>query len=125
MFPASKPVISRMLTSIDNEYPCTATDGSRTTLTEEKDKTGGFILTSNVEKDYVLACRVNGVYNSLRTGESGKYPEGNTAWLEHRDTNMTKLYQSVFKNATLSAGVKYKWGGTFACAKIPSIHDVV
>lgn len=95
MQPVSTDTATRLKTSRFNDYDATITDGSQTKLTPERDDTTSFLFTSSVNPNLFSALRVNDPYRSLRTGQEGKFPDGQTAWIEHRNASMQKLYQSI------------------------------
>lgn len=125
MAPVSKLSINRLATSINNYYDATKTDGSRTYLSPEKDRATSYAFTSSSSKDFIIAARFNDYRNSLRTGGEGKYTENFNTWIEHRDATMTKLYASVFHNATLNPGEVFRWSGSLTAAKLANIHELI
>lgn len=121
MVPASKPVVDRLTTSINFNYPCIKTDGSKTYLTLEKDKANSYAFVSSTTPDFVIAYKYDDPKNTLRPSQAGKYPPDFNTWLEHRDTNMTKFYASAFYNTTIMSGSTHRFSGSIMPAKIKNI----
>ena len=124
MLPVSTDVASRLKTSRQNNYPTTKTDGSRTNLTNEKDDTTSFIFTSSTNTNLYSAMTVHDPYRSIRVGKPNKYPEGQTAWIEHRNAAMQKLYQSIFRLATIPAGTELNYDGSYISGELDNVHNM-
>lgn len=124
MLPVSTDVATRLKTSRHNNYPTTKTDGSRTNLTNEKDDTTSFIFTSSTNTNLYSAMTVHDPYRSIRTGKTDKYPVGQTAWIEHRNTSMQKLYQSIYRLATITAGTELNYDGSYISGELDNVHNM-
>ena len=124
MLPVSTDVASRLKTSRQNNYPTTKTDGSRTNLTNEKDDTTSFIFTSSTNTNLYSAMTVHDPYRSIRVGKPNKYPEGQTAWIEHRNAAMQKLYQSIYRLATITAGTELNYDGSYISGELDNVHNM-
>lgn len=124
MLPVSTDVASRLKTSRQNNYDTTKVDGSRTNLTNEKDDTTSFIFTSSTNTQLFSAMTVHDPYRSIRTGLGGKYPEGQTAWIEHRNASMQKLYQSIYRLTTVIAGTELNYDGTYISGELTNVHNM-
>ena len=124
MLPVSTEVATRLKTSRHNNYPTTKTDGSRTNLTSEKDDTTSFIFTSSTNTNLYSAMTVHDPYRSIRTGKTDKYPVGQTAWIEHRNTSMQKLYQSIYRLATITAGTELYYDGSYISGELDNVHNM-
>lgn len=124
MLPVSTDVATRLKTSRYNNYPTTKTDGSRTNLTNEKDDTTSFIFTSSTNTNLYSAMTVHDPYRSLRIGKTDKYPVGQTAWIEHRNTSMQKLYQSIYRLTTVTAGTEFNYDGSYISGELDNVHNI-
>ena len=124
MLPVSTDVATRLKTSRHNNYPTTKTDGSRTNLTNEKDDTTSFIFTSSTNTNLYSAMTVHDPYRSIRTGKTDKYPVGQTAWIEHRNTSMQKLYQSIYRLTTVTAGTELNYDGSYISGELDNVHNM-
>ena len=124
MLPVSTDVASRLKTSRQNNYDTTKIDGSRTNLVNEKDDTTSFIFTSSTNTQLFSAMTVHDPYRSIRTGSDGKYPEGQTAWIEHRNASMQKLYQSIYRLTTVIAGTELNYDGTYISGELTNVHNM-
>lgn len=124
MQPVSTDTATRLKTSRFNDYDTTKTDGSQTKLTLERDDTTSFLFTSSVNTNLFSALRVNDPYRSLRTGQEGKFPEGQTAWIEHRNTSMQKLYQSIYRMTSVNAGTNLYYDGVYLSGEVPNVHNL-
>lgn len=124
MLPVSTDVATRLKTSRHNNYPTTKTDGSRTNLTNEKDDTTSFIFTSSTNTNLYSAMTVHDPYRSIRTGKTDKYPVGQTAWIEHRNASMQKLYQSIYRLTTVTAGTELNYDGTYISGELDNVHNI-
>ncbi|MEX6291612.1 hypothetical protein AB6F27_05705 [Staphylococcus saprophyticus] len=124
MLPVSTDVASRLKTSRQNNYDTTKIDGSRTNLSNEKDDTTSFIFTSSTNTQLFSAMTVHDPYRSIRTGLDGKYPEGQTAWIEHRNASMQKLYQSIYRLTTIIAGTELNYDGTYISGELTNVHNM-
>lgn len=124
MLPVSTDVATRLKTSRYNSYPTTKTDGSKTYLTDEKDDTTSFIFTSSTNTNLYSAMTVHDPYRSIRTGKIDKYPVGQTAWIEHRNTSMQKLYQSIYRLATITAGTELNYDGSYISGELDNAHNM-
>ena len=124
MLPVSTEVATRLKTSRHNNYPTTKTDGSRTNLVDEKDDTTSFIFTSSTNTNLYSAMTVHDPYRSIRTGKTDKYPVGQMAWIEHRNTSMQKLYQSIYRLATITAGTELNYDGSYISGELDNVHNM-
>ena len=124
MLPVSTNVATRLKTSRHNNYPTTKTDGSRTNLTNEKDDTTSFIFTSSTNTNLYSAMTVHDPYRSIRAGKTDKCPVGQTAWIEHRNTSMQKLYQSIYRLATITAGTELNYDGSYISGELDNVHNM-
>ena len=124
MLPVSTNVATRLKTSRYNNYPTIKTDGSRTNLTNEKDDTTSFIFTSSTNTNLYSAMTVHDPYRSIRTGKTDKYPVGQTAWIEHRNTSMQKLYQSIYRLTTVTAGTELNYDGSYISGELDNVHNM-
>ena len=124
MLPVSTDVATRLKTSRYNNYPTTKTDGSRTNLVDEKDDTTSFIFTSSTNTNLYSAMTVHDPYRSIRTGKTDKYPVGQTAWIEHRNASMQKLYQSIYRLSTITAGTELNYDGSYISGELDNIHNM-
>lgn len=124
MLPVSTDVATRLKTSRQNNYPTTKTDGSRTNLANEKDDTSSFIFTSSTNTNLYSGMTVHDPYRSMRVGESGKFPTGQTAWIEHRNASMQKLYQSIFRLTTITAGTELNYDGSYISGELSNVHNM-
>lgn len=124
MLPVSTDVATRLKTSRQNNYATTKIDGSRTNLTAEKDDTTSYIFTSSVNTNLYSAMTIHDPYRSMRVGESGKFPTGQTAWIEHRNASMQKLYQSIFRLTTITAGTELNYDGSYISGELSNVHNM-
>lgn len=124
MLPVSTDTATRLKTSRFNDYDATITDGSHTTLASERDDTTSYIFTSSVNTNLFSSMKVNDPSRSLRTGQDGKFPEGQTAWIEHRNSSMQKLYQSIYRLSSISAGTNLYYDGVYLSGEVPNVHNL-
>lgn len=125
MLPVTTDVATRLKTSRFNDYNTKVYDGSQTKLTTEKDDTTSFVFTSEVNTDLFSALKVNDPYHSLRTNQEGKFPIGQTAWIEHRNNSMQKLYQSIYRLSSVTAGTNLYYDGVYLSGEMTNIHNLM
>ena len=92
MLPVTTETATRLKTSRFNDYNTQIVDGSQTKLAAEKDDTTSFIFTSATNKNLFSSLVVNDPERSIRSGGDGKFPEGQTAWIEHRNASMQFIW---------------------------------
>jgi hypothetical protein len=123
MFPVFGSFARTLVTGCGNSYNATATDGSTTDLTEgDQAESYAFIPRdggTNGAPDTVVAMTIHDSARTLRMGQPGRRRSGSILWLQHRDTEMQKLYPHVFDNYTAAAGETYEAGGTFFIGELP------
>ncbi|WP_368863373.1 hypothetical protein [Staphylococcus hominis] len=124
MLPVSTDTATRLKTSRFNDYDVNITDGSHTMLTPERDDTTSYIFTSSTNTNLFSSMKVNDPYRSLRTGQDGKFPDGQTAWIEHRNSSMQKVYQSIYRLSSISAGTNLYYDGVYLSGEVPNVHNL-
>ncbi|WP_053028979.1 hypothetical protein [Staphylococcus haemolyticus] len=124
MLPVTTETASRLKTSRFNDYNTQITDGSQTKLAVEKDDTTSFIFTSATNTNLFSSLVVNDPERSIRSGGDGKFPEGQTAWIEHRNASMQKLYQSIYRLSSIKAGTNLYYDGIYLSGEIPNVHNL-
>lgn len=124
MLPVSTDTATRLKTSRFNDYDVTITDGSHTMLTSERDDTISYIFTSSTNTNLFSSMKVNDPYRSLRTGQDGKFPEGQTIWIEHRNMSMQKLYQSIYRMTSVNSGTNLYYDGVYLSGEVPNVHNL-
>mgnify|MGYP002759748333 CR=1 FL=1 len=126
MLPVNNETATSLKTSRGSVYPTIKNDGSQTKLTLEQDDTTSFVFTSGTNTQLFTALTINDPYRSLRTEQLGKFPVGETMWIEHRGSStMQKLYNSIFRYGTLKAGESIHYDGTYLSGEITNVHNLV
>ena len=124
MLPVSSAFGKKMLTSYGNKYTTTATDGSRTMLTE-KDLANSYVfINDSPTNNIAVAMTMQRQKQTMRVGKEGR-PGVAPIWIEHRSTVMQKLYPMPFSNAEMSAGEVYSFGGSYLMAKVENVNTIL
>lgn len=124
MLPVSGTFAKKMLTSYGNKYPTTATDGSRTNLTE-KDLANSYVfINDSPTNNIAVAMTMQRQKQTMRVGKEGR-PGVAPIWIEHRSTVMQKLYPMPFSKAEMSAGEVYSFGGSYLMAKVEGVNTIL
>ena len=114
----------KMKSSFGNVYSTTVADGSHTNLPIEDNEANSFVFINDIDKiNYILAMTVDNPSKSFRKGEIGVGTP--FAWLEHRDSNMGKLYFQPFSNAVVDIGYTFNFSARFLVGIIPNIADLM
>lgn len=129
MFPVVQSFANKMITSFGNMYDATVTDGSTTNLIENDQAVSYAFLNTNggtnYESDTVAAMTIQNICRTFRHGEAGRRSQGSIVWLQHRTTEMQKLYPQVFENYAAQAGDTYEIGGTFYIGELPMAAGIL
>lgn len=124
MLPVSSSFGKKMLTSYGSEYPTTATDGTRTNLTE-KDLANSYVfINDSPTNNIAVAMTMQRPKLTMRVGKSGR-PNLAPVWIEHRSAEMQKLYPMPFSNAEMNAGEVYGFGGSYMVASVYGVNDIL
>ncbi|CAG7598191.1 hypothetical protein PAESOLCIP111_00205 [Paenibacillus solanacearum] len=129
MFPAAGTFASKLVTGSGRTYEASATDGSKTDLTEN-DQSVSYAYVHNAsgtngEPDTVVAMTVQDIAKTFRYGLPGRRRTGSVVWLQHRDATMQKLYPQIFDQHTAAAGETYESGGTYFIGELPLAHRLL
>lgn len=119
MFPVKNSFAKRLVTSNGDTYQSTKTDGSSTEIFENDPLSYLFYNTggTNGEEDYAVGLTVQNPTRTYRKGKSGRRDP--IAWLQHRDSDMQKVYMQVYQNTEIEAGERLSIGGTFYIGALP------
>ena len=123
MAPVNKTFADKMLSSIHNLFNAKS-DDSNEYLTEENDKATSYLFTNSTKKDIGLAVKINNPRLSLRQDKTNKAPLNQVTFWQHRATNMNKLYNVAYQNATLQAGETFRFSGTFIVTRFDGLYDL-
>lgn len=123
MFPAAGAFARTFATSLGGVYDASATDGSKTDLAEN-DQAASYAFVHddsgvNGESDTVVAMTVHDIAKTFRYEQPGRWSSGSVVWLQHRDTNVQKLYPHVYDRHTVPAGETYEAGGVYVIGELP------
>ena len=126
MFPVKNSFAKKLFTSYGKSYDSTKTDGSSTELSEN-DKAISYAFLNvggiNGEPDVVVAMTVQDIYKSFRYEKTNR--RSPLVWLQHRDTDMQKLYTQPFLNAVIPTGETFEVGGTFYIGELPMAYEML
>ncbi|WP_409340467.1 hypothetical protein [Paenibacillus sp. MBLB4367] len=102
--------------------------GSTTNLIEDDQAVSYAFLNTNGgnhnESDTVVAMTFQNICRTFRHGEAGRRSQGSIVWLQHRTTEMQKLYPQVFENYAAQAGDTYEIGGNFYIGELLWLPNV-
>lgn len=122
MCPTDAAATTKATTSLNNVYDTTIADGSKTYLVPEMDRVRSVLFTSEVNGDVAVAVVYDNISETLRQNGDGKFPHNLMCWIEHRDSGIQKLYQSVFNSTTRTAGEKFSFSGRLGGFVVPGIN---
>ncbi|MGP9039823.1 hypothetical protein [Cytobacillus kochii] len=128
MFPVYTSFANELITSLKNRYPSVKTDGSSTNLVSEKDGAISFAYINNTKTDEsantIVAMTITDMKGTYRQGKSGRRSQS-IAWLQHRSTELQKLYLHTFAATTALAGETYEVSGEFIIGKLPMAANLI
>ncbi|CEG23121.1 hypothetical protein BN1080_02065 [Planococcus massiliensis] len=120
MFPVKNSFANKLHTSLGNTYLTEKTDGSITNLVED-DKAISYLYLNEKgvsgERDIVAAMTIQNPFESFRLGKTDR--ANPVVWLQHRDTDIQKLYTQPYFNAVIPSGDTFEVGGNFFIGSLP------
>ena len=117
----------RIVSSIGTAYPNTSDlHGTSTPLVAEADMATGYAFLDSARRDLAVAFRVLTPAETWRRGKTGKEPAASRAFVEHRNAEVTKLYQRPWTPGTvLEAGAIQRFAGEYLYLRAPRIYDAL
>ena len=120
MLPASTVFGNQLVTSQNNRFSTLATDGSFTYIDEEI-KSTEYVFTSNDYPDYFIGVKMDDPATTMRLGESNR----GRLHIQHRDSNIQKLYPQVFDYYTADVNESFVFSGTFFVGKVALAKELI
>lgn len=77
------------------------------------------------KKNIGLAYRLNDAQNTLRIGEPDRFSGEYLTWLEHRTTDMSKLYHGILENHIAEVGEEFSFSASFIMGEMPFLSDMI
>lgn len=126
MFTINPNFADTLVTSYNTTYNLSVYDGSYQYLQEEAPYS--YAAISSKFPNMYLTCDNLNAYNTLRMGYSDRdgdeYGNGLFA-LQHRNTDLQKLYPKVYTNHKTKAGEQYTFEGYFGFGRLPMANRIL
>jgi hypothetical protein len=125
MLPASMAIFDKVVTSIGNAYPTNpALIGTVTNLVAENDTAMSYMYLSSTNKSVAGAVRYTNPQETIRRGKASKNPDSTKAFIQHRDSSITKVYNRPYQPGTaIPAGTTQRFGGDYIYSQGLGIYD--
>lgn len=126
MFTLDNTFTTKLKSSLQKTYATLLRDDSNEYLTEEKDLATSYVsLNDGAYKNLAIAVTYNNQKQTLRQGKTNKPVINQNTFIQHRNSNITKLYQVAYYNTTLPVGEVFRWSGTFFIACFDNLYDLI
>lgn len=126
MFTVNPNFADKLITSYKNNYSLTNYDGSYEYIKE--DAPYSFIATSSKFSNTYLTCDNLNAYDTLRLAyndrDGNQFGNGLFA-LQHRNSDLQKLYPKVYTNHQTTIGEEYTFEGYFGFGRLPMVNELL
>lgn len=123
---AKGDLFDSILTSFGNLYPSTPSMYGQSTKLPERDWGKSYAFTSSSNDSIAIAYRFNNIRDTLRQNQSGKDTNPlDMTYIQHRDTNITKIYSRLWNTANLSPGYTLRFSGDYIYSIAPGIGKIL
>lgn len=126
MFTVNPNFADKLITSYKNNYSLTNYDGSYEYIKE--DAPYSFVATSSKFTNTYLTCDNLNAYDTLRLAyndrDGNQFGNGLFA-LQHRNSDLQKLYPKVYTNHKTAVGEEYKFEGYFGFGRLPMVNELL
>jgi hypothetical protein len=125
MLPASMALFDKLVTSIGNGY-VTGPDliGTVTNLVPENDLATSHLYLASTNKNVAGAVRYNNPQETIRRGKGSKNTDDTKAFLQHRDSTITKVYNRPYAPGTaIPSGTVTRFSGDYIYTQGLGIYD--